>query len=308
MLKYTADIKTLIYMSITTALFIFMWMSWETWSLGGWAFAGFYALHLFMAVTVSVIAHCIMHKPMFKAKPLNRMMEYWVTLFYGTPVFGWIPTHNRNHHHWNNREPDYTKTYRASEANNVFTLIFYPFISNYYQSIANKEFLQDRYRKNKREFWYYISQIVLVVGWFATFCYLNWVAAIFLIVIPHQFSLYTVVFFNYIQHVHADEESEYNHSRNWISTHFLSLNWLLFNNGFHTIHHINANIHWSELPEAHAKIADKIDDSLIEKSFWGYLFRVYILGAFSSKYRTKSMRLERIAKEKKQDKPQAAVV
>lgn len=300
MLKYRADLKTLLFMAITTGLFVFMWMSWSSWEYGTIAFSLFYVWHLFMAVTVSVIAHNTMHVSMFKAEPINRFMEYWITLFYGTPVFGWIPTHNRNHHRWNNKEPDYTKTYRYSEKNVLWVLLTYPFVSNYFQSIANKEFLQERYRKNRREFWYFISQIVMVLAWIGTFAYFNWVAAIFLIVIPHQISLYTVVVFNFIQHVHADEESEYNHSRNITATHIGSLNFFLFNNGLHTVHHMNANMHWSKAPEAHNKIKDKIDPSLNEPSFWGYVIRQYFIAPFVKKWRTRSMRLARKKIEAKQ--------
>ena len=238
MLKYNADIKTLAYMTFTTALFFYMWFTWSdpTWSTLSWS--AMYIVHLFMAVTVSVIAHNIMHLSIFKFEPLNRVMEVWVTLFYGTPVFGWIPTHNRNHHKHNNKEPDYTKTYRFSEKNDLWVLLTYPFVSNYHQSIANKEFLQERFRKNKREFGFYMLQIAAVLAWVGTFLYFNWVAAILLIIVPHQVSLYTVVVFNFIQHVHADEESEYNHSRNITATHFGSLNFFLFNNGLHTVHHM----------------------------------------------------------------------
>ena len=297
MLKYTADLKTLLWMTITTSLFAFMWMSWGDWQMGTAAWAAFYIWHLFMAVTVSVIAHNIMHVSIFKFEPLNRFMEVWVTLFYGTPVFGWIPTHNRNHHKHNNKEPDYTKTYRFSEKNKLWVLLTYPFVSNYHQSIANKEFLQERYRKNRKEFWYYIFQIAATLTWVGTFLDLNWFAALVLVIIPHQISLYTVVVFNFIQHVHADEESEYNHSRNITATHIGSLNWFLFNNGLHTVHHINANKHWSLALEEHNKIKDKIDPSLNEPYFWGYVIKQYFVAPFISKFGTKSMRLARKERE-----------
>jgi len=305
MLKYKADLKTLIYMTITTWLFAFMWISWNDadsilWTGGALVFAGFYIWHLYMAVTVSVIAHNTMHVSVFKSEPLNRIMEYWLSLFYGTPVFAWIPTHNRNHHKHNNKEPDYTKTYRFTERNELWVLLLYPLVSNYYQGIALKEFLKERYRKNRGEFWRYISQIVVLVAWVATFLYLNWVAAIFLVIIPQQASLYTVVVFNFVQHVHADEESEYNHSRNITGSHFLSLNWLLFNNGFHTVHHMNANMHWSEAQAAHEKVAHKIDPSLNEPSFWGYIFKSYIFAPFNKRFGTTSMRLARKKKEANQ--------
>jgi fatty acid desaturase len=72
------------------------------------------------------------------------------------------------------------------------------------------------------------------------------------------------------------------------------LNIMLFNNGFHTVHHERAGIHWSKTPEAHAKIAHLIDPALNEPSFWGYMIRTYILGLFSSRFQTKSMRLRRM--------------
>lgn len=297
MLKYKADLKTLLWMSITTSLFVFLWINWSSWEENKLAFAGLYVGLLFMSVTVSVIAHNIMHESVFKFEPLNRLMEYWVIMFYGTPVFGWIPTHNRNHHRHNNKEPDYTKTYRYTEKNRLWVLLTYPFVSNYYQSLALKDFLKERFQKNRREFWYYISQIVLVLAWGGTFLYLNPIAALVLVIIPHNVSLYTVVVFNFVQHVHADEESEYNHSRNITASHIFSLNWLLFNNGYHTVHHMNANLHWSLTKEAHEKIAHKIDPSLNEPYFWGYIFKAYIIAPFNKRFRTKSMRLARKAQE-----------
>lgn len=313
MLKYKADLKTLLWMTITTSLFAYLWINWSEWittslfahlwtNWSEWdsnilVFTGLYIGLLLMSISVSVIAHNTMHVSMFKFEPLNRLMEYWIIMFYGTPVFGWIPTHNRNHHRHNNKEPDYTKTYRYSEKNRLWVLLTYPFVSNYYQSLALKAFLKERFKKNRREFWYYISQIILVLTWGGTFLYLNPIAAIVLVIIPHNVSLYTVVVFNFIQHVHADEESEYNHSRNITGTGLFSLNWFLFNNGFHTVHHMNANLHWSLTEEAHNKIAHKIDPVLNEKYFFGYIFKAYFIAPFNKRFRTKSMRLARKAKE-----------
>ena len=70
-----------------------------------------------------------------------------------------------------------------------------------------------------------------------------------------MFANWSMIFINYIQHVHADPWSEHNHSRNFVGK---LGNWLVFNNGFHTAHHESAGLHWSKLPEAHAKIAHLI--------------------------------------------------
>jgi hypothetical protein len=52
-------------------------------------------------------------------------------------------------------------------------------------------------------------------------------------------------------------------------------------------------------PQEHKKIEHLIDDSLKERSFWWYIFRNYVLGFFKRRFKTRSMRLERIENEKR---------
>ena len=100
--------------------------------------------------------------------------------------------------------------------------------------------------------------------------------------------------FNYIQHVHADEESDYNHSRNFVSR---FTNFMLFNNGYHTAHHMKASIHWSQMRQAHQRIAHLIEPHLKEKVILVYLVKTYIVAPFHSAYKTTSMRLARKSRE-----------
>jgi fatty acid desaturase len=230
---------------------------------------------------------------MWKNKKLNILTDWWLTVFYGFPVFAWTPTHNKNHHKLNNREGDYTITYRFSEKNNFLTLLTYPTISGFYQQKAIRDYLKNLYANDRKKFYLCIAQYAVLFTWIGAALFIDWQKALFLIIIPQQAALFSVLIFNYIQHVHANEESKYNHSRN--ITGFL--NFLLFNNGLHTVHHDKAGLHWSKVPEEHAKIEHLISDSLKERSFWGYVFRAYVLGFFSDRFKTKSMRLERIAKE-----------
>lgn len=282
-LRFSADKKTLIYIFITTALFILQW-----------AVIGFnvftYIIYLFLSVAVAVIIHNHNHLPIWKNKLMNTLTDWWLTVFYGFPIFAWIPTHNKNHHRLNNREGDYTITYRFSEKNNLVTLFTYPSISGFYQQKAIKLYLKEQYQKDRTRFWLCISQYAILAMWLAAAFILDWKKALLFVFIPQQVSLFSVLIFNYVQHVHANEESEYNHSRNFTGL----LNFFLFNNGYHTIHHDKAGLHWSVVPQEHKKIAHLIDPSLQERSFWWYIFRSYFLGLFIKKYRTNSMRLERL--------------
>lgn len=284
-LKEKADIKSLIYILITTTLFIVQWV----W-IGVNPFL--YTWFLFMSVSVAVMTHNHNHLPMWRSKIMNVLTDWWLTVFYGFPIFAWIPTHNKNHHRYNNREGDDFITYRVSEKNNFLTLISYPTTSGYYQQRAIMAYLKEMKANNKEKFWISISQYFVLFVWIATALLIDWEKALFFVIIPQQVSLFSVLIFNYVQHVHADEESEWNHSRNFTGL----LNFLLFNNGYHTIHHHKAGLHWYKSPAAHKEIEKNINPLLLERSFWWYIFRSYFLSVFIPKYRTNSMRLERIRK------------
>jgi beta-carotene hydroxylase len=284
LLTHRADARTLYYMALTTALLI-----------AQWNLAGFqpllYIWSLFMAVSVAIIAHNHNHVPLWRSRLLNILTDYWLTLFYGFPAFGWIPTHNKNHHALNNKQGDYTLTYRISEKNNLFTLLSYPSVSSYFQQRPIAEYLKTLWRSNRPKFYLAASQYLVLGVYYAIAIFLwNWKKAVLFIVIPHQVSLFSVLIFNYVQHVHTDEESDYNHSRNFVGL----INMALFNNGYHTIHHQSPGIHWSETPAAQRRIEGLIDPSLNERSFWWYLLRVYLLSPFQSRFGTVSKRLERI--------------
>lgn len=269
-------------MTVTTALLLVQWnLSSFQPLLYFWA--------LFMAVSVAIIAHNHNHVPMWRSRFLNVLTDYWLTLFYGFPAFGWIPTHNKNHHHLNNKQGDYTITYRLSEKNNLFTLLSYPSVSSYFQQKPIADYLKTLWRSNRPRFYLAASQYVVLGLYYAVVLFWNWKKALLYILIPHQVSLFSILIFNYVQHVHTDEESRYNHARNFVGL----INAMLFNNGYHTVHHESPGIHWSQTPAAQRKIEHLIDPALNERSFWWYMTRVYLLAPFHSGFASVSMRLER---------------
>ncbi len=283
LLTYSADRRTLSYMSVTTALFLLQW------NLSAFQ-PILYLWFLFMAVSVAIIAHNHNHVPIWKSRLLNIATDYWLTLFYGFPAFGWIPTHNKNHHALNNKAGDYTLTYRLSEKNNLFTLLSYPSVSSYFQQKPIGDYLKTLWRSNRPKFYLAASQYLVLGLYYAIALFWNWKKALLFIVVPHQVSLFSILIFNFVQHVHADEESEYNHSRNFTGL----INLMLFNNGFHTVHHQSPGIHWSLTPGAQRKILNRIDPTLNERSFWWFMAKNYVLGPFHAPFHTVSMRLARI--------------
>jgi len=107
---------------------------------------------------------------------------------------------------------------------------------------------------------------------------LDWRRALLFFFIPQQFALFSIQVVNYLQHIETDAYSDWNHSRNFVSK---TLNLLLFNNGYHTVHHLKPGLHWSELPRFHAQHVGKIHPSLLQESWMRYVGHTYFVRPFS---------------------------
>jgi len=280
MLRYAADLRTLLWLLVFAPTLIAVqyvrpdWLPYLCW------------LTFYFAISAAVIAHNHQHSPTFKNKGLNEAFASWISLFYGYPTFGWIPTHNLNHHKYVNKPGDATITWRITNRHNYLVAASYFFVSAYYQSVPTAEFLNNARAKNPARYRGYMAQYVVVYGTHLIMAllaiYLHGIAlglkvyglTLFL---PAVVSLWTVHTFNYDQHAHTDPWSRWDHSRNFVGP---VLNFLLFNNGYHTVHHENAGRHWSLNKAAHQEVAHNINPVLNQRSLPWYWFKQYVLAAF----------------------------
>jgi fatty acid desaturase len=100
--------------------------------------------------------------------------------------------------------------------------------------------------------------------------------------IPHLWANWGIVSINFIQHDGCDEAHPVNHSRTFIGP---LINWLTFNNGYHTIHHMEPGLHWSLLPAEHAKrIRPSLHPNLEQTSMPVYLFKSFVWPARRLRY------------------------
>ncbi|HEY4159478.1 MAG TPA: fatty acid desaturase [Polyangiaceae bacterium] len=243
-------------------------------------------LSAYLALACGVIAHNHNHCPTFKSKRANQIFGNWISIFYGYPTFAWIPTHNLNHHKFVNRAGDATITWRYTNRHNALVASTYFFISSYWQSDPIKAFIRKAktqnpslYRRILMQYCIWGGAHLALFGLAIGLHGLRGGAYLYLMTcgIPAFFALWTIMLFNYDQHVHTDPWSKHNHSRSWDGR---LLNFLLFNNGYHCAHHENPGTHWSKLREAHEIIAPHIDPALIESSLAWYWFREYFVALF----------------------------
>ncbi|MEP7048958.1 MAG: fatty acid desaturase [Pseudomonadota bacterium] len=240
-------------------------------------------LSCYFAIATGVIAHNHMHRPTLRSKWANELFSCWISVFYGYPVFAWLPTHNLNHHRFVNKRGDATITWRYTNQHNAWVAATYFFVSAYFQSAWIKNYVLDARLNHRRAFRRIVAQYALTFGTQAAALALAvnlhglrtglkvWACALG---IPAFAALWTIMLFNYIQHVHTDPWSKHDHSRNFEGR---LLNFLLFGNGYHTVHHEQATLHWADAAAAHARIQPLIDHRLRHRSMFELFFKQYLL-------------------------------
>ena len=211
-------------------------------------------------------------RPTFKSRKLNAFYSAWLSVFYGFPTFAWIPTHNLNHHKYVNKAGDATITWRYSKKNTWLIASTYYFVSAYWQAPSSRSTSR---RRRPRTATLYRQ----IIGQYATLAGVQ--------VGPPRA--------RHRRHVGLRHDAWWRGRRDLVlrlrrvghvrelvdDLHQLhpararrpvvgaqplaqlrrrsSATGCVFNNGFHTAHHESAGLHWSKLPEAHAKIAHLID-------------------------------------------------
>lgn len=282
MLRYRADWRSLLYLAVAAALAFVHWnfdllgVSLPHWTILGVSVQpAFFALSLFMGIATAVISHNHNHLSMWKSKRANLVTSWIISIFYGHPAIGWVPTHNMVHHKYNNRPGDSSRAPKVFKRNHIFALVIYPTLTSMAQTVEIKAYIKGlKTRENKKAYWMAISEYVVFFGFMAAIFLLDWRKALFFFLIPQQAALFFIQVFNYVQHIEADEDSEWNHSRNFVSP---VLNALLFNNGFHTVHHWKPGVHWTQTPALHKTVEQHIHPALLQKSWWGYMIWTFFI-------------------------------
>lgn len=279
MLRYRADIRTIGFVTLYFAWFAAMWVllpeGLELASIPwAWAVPAFAALCVF-SFQGAVSTHNGVHSPIFKKRWMNKIWQAVLSWTYGHPVSSYVPGHNLSHHKHTQSRSDVMRTTKARFRWNFLNLFF--FMASCIPSIMKADSTYTKLMRTRHPRWFKqmlieLSSLLLIT---AALFVLDWRKALVLWIVPHLYAQWGIVTFNLLQHDGCDENSEYNHSRNFVGK---FVNWWTFNNGYHTIHHQTPGLHWSLLPEVHAeKIAPHIHPNLDQKSLAVYLFKTFIL-------------------------------
>jgi beta-carotene hydroxylase len=243
-------------------------------------------LALYASYCAGVLAHNHNHSPTFVGRTANEVFAAWLSVFYGFPLFAWVPTHNQNHHRYLNGDGDATQTTRFGTADTAWVAFKYPFLSARAQLPLVRDFVREARAKSPLRFRRVVfeaSAIVVVHGALIALALrlhgARTGAFVYLVSagLPAALASYFMMLTNYLQHVGCEPASRDDHSRNFTSAFF---NWFVFENGLHTVHHEHPGVHWSRYRALHAARAARIRPELNQNSLFGYALRTYVFDRF----------------------------
>jgi fatty acid desaturase len=219
-----------------------------------WAVAGVMASLLAFSAMPGSISHNHHHVSTFTRPLLNRFYEVVLFLETGVPPYAWTLHHNLGHHkdyldqekdpaNW--RQPDGSVMSRL-RYDVVGALRIYPEIWRIGRAYP------ELFRRFK--LWASISLVVL-----GAFVVLDPLKALVLFVVPMPLMYLGLLDNTYMQHSDLDTDSELTASRNTVSKLYNFISWNL---GYHTAHHIKPHVHWSRLPAFYAEIEPFIPDGV----------------------------------------------
>lgn len=234
-----------------------------------------------LAVTVAccathVVVHNHCHRPMFVGLRANVAFNVVASIARGHCVSDVYVAHNLNHHAAQGGAEDWIAPSLGGQGHPAVRLSRFV-VRAATAMMRERNRLPDRGRAllpapfatsivwEKRV----LPGAILLLFWH------DWYAACLFAVLPWGLSLAWLVGVNYVQHEGCDPDTEFAHSRNFTGG---WTNWLLFNNGYHTAHHAQPGLHWSDTKALHESLQDRIPPHLIESSAVRYMVRRYVRG------------------------------
>ncbi len=264
-MRHASDWRSLTFVAVAILLLGLPHL-WRPQGIAALAWVTATALACFIA---SIVSHNHLHCEVFSRPGLNTAFNVSLSLARGHTASGIVVPHNCNHHPRALRDDDWIRPALAGHGLGWVRLVRYVLS-------ASANMLVQRRRPgapalpSSRHVSLAIEKISLA-AWIAGLLWWDWRAFLVFNLLPWGLGLAVLVGVNLLQHDGCNPDILHGESRNFTGTWG---NWLFFNNGFHTVHHMEPGLHWSRLPLRHADLRERLPDADLEHhSILRYLWR-----------------------------------
>jgi fatty acid desaturase len=270
-LRYRADRRTLGFALTWFGLVAYQWIVTPTSPVVA---LPLYAATLVLAFVGAVATHNVIHAPMFTRRWMNEAWRIVQTLWYGQPVSLFVPVHNHSHHKYAQTRKDLTRSTKVDHRWQLANLWY----ATGWQLAALRDcrtYLLEQRRQGKRIWSQFRTELAVLLVTFTALVALSPWRAVVYVAVPHAFGTFCIKAINFLQHDGCDYDLEgFDHSRNFTGRWF---NWIFLNNGYHTLHHMRPGVHWSLLPEQHARLVrPRMHPALEVEDFFGWFWTAVV--------------------------------
>lgn len=203
--------------------------------------------------------HHHQHTPMFRYTLPNRILEFFYALHTGVTTNLWVLHHVLGHHHnYLDQEIDQSRWQRRN--GKVMGELEYSLkttFTAYYRGFQ----VGRKHPQEMRVFLVYTALTVLILAALVGY---RPGPAILLFVLPMLMGLFMTAWATYEHHAGLSTDNLYEASFNNLNKWY---NLFTGNLGYHTAHHYKQGLHWSKLPQLHAKIEHNIPEPLLRKTW-----------------------------------------
>lgn len=214
---------------------------------------------LLAKIFIAAWNHHHQHVNTFYSVVLNRLLEIVYTFHTGITTNVWVLHHNLGHH-LNYLDQEHDESGWKRKDGSKMTALEYTFITavtGYFRAgkVAQKH---PKFLKG------FISMGVVNLALLCLLFFYNPINCLVVFILPMAL-IYLGTCWNTYYHHAGLETDDHLHASHNVTNRLYNI--LSGNLGLHTAHHLKQGTHWSELPELHRSIEDKIPTELISAEF-----------------------------------------
>lgn len=205
-----------------------------------------------------LMLHCTTHRPLFKAAWMNQYIPWVLAPFFGQSPETYHAHHVGMHHAENNLEPDESSTMPYQrDSPRAFTRYFLTFFFTGIYTLSAYFFRRKRNRLLMRVV---RGELLFLLGC-ALLCLVNWPATLVVFMLPFFIFRLVAMAGNWVQHAFVCADRPGDPYRNSITCINVKFNHKCWNDGYHSSHHVNATMHWTEHPKFFREHAQQFADN-----------------------------------------------
>ncbi|MDA0789888.1 MAG: fatty acid desaturase [Proteobacteria bacterium] len=220
----------------------------------------YFLLGIFPKGCICAWNHHHQHIPTYRFKPLNRLLELSYAFHTGVTTHLWLLHHVLGHHHHYLDQSRDESRWKRADGSTMGAL-------EYTLDVAATAYYRG-YQVGRKHPRLYRTHLICTLVTLLLLGILTWyqpVQALFVFILPMITGLLITAWATYDHHAGLDTADDFEASYNNLNPLF---NLLTGNLGYHTAHHYKQGVHWSQLPELHEEIKDRIPQILFRESLW----------------------------------------